>query len=280
MPDDPNTPSEMPGGPASGSSEGPNENAASDDAAPGAEADPSPDTGPDASPEPIDMLAPLFREQPLPPEGMEAPPMWLWMTIFGVLLFSTFYLGSYIGDFSPDPWLQSSKPVASAEPAAEPEPVSGSQIYASRCANCHQNNGEGVANAFPPLNQARWVTDNKGQIIRILLHGLIGEIEVRGSVYNGNMPAWGNQLSDAEIAAVITHVRQSWDNDASEVTAEEVKAVRDATAGRATPWTPDELMEPPNMEVPNAETPNAEAPAASTSNETAAVLHFIRAGDV
>lgn len=276
MPDDPSTPSETPGGPASGtgSSEGPNENAAaSDDAAPGAESDPGPDTGPDtgpdASPEPIDMLAPLFREQPLPPEGMEAPPMWLWMTIFGVLLFSTFYLGSYIGDFSPDPWLQSSKPVASTETAAEPEPVSGSQIYSSRCANCHQSNGEGVANAFPPLNQARWVTDDKGPIIRILLHGLIGEIEVRGNVYNGNMPAWGNQMSDEEIAAVITHVRQSWDNDASEVTAEEVKAVRDATAGRATPWTPDELREPPNMEVP----------AASTSDETAAALHFIRAGD-
>jgi len=207
-------------------------------------------SGTDASPEPIDMLAPLFREQPLPPEGMEAPPMWLWMVIFGVMLFSTFYLGSYIGDFSPNPWLQSTDPpVAAAGVEPEEVTVSGSQIYSSRCANCHQASGEGIAGAFPPLNKAAWVTDNKGQIIRILLHGMIGEVEVRGAKYNGNMPAWGTQLSDAEIAAVITHVRQSWENNASEVTAEEVKTVRDQTTGRTAPWEADELMQPENMTV-------------------------------
>ncbi len=226
----------------------------------------------DASPEPIDMLAPLFREQPLPPEGMEAPPMWLWMVIFGVMLFSTFYLGSYTGDFSPDPWLQSSKPVATTGAAPEEVTVDGAQIYSSRCANCHQANGEGVGGAFPPLNQTEWVTDAEGPIIRILLHGLVGEIEVRGNVYNGNMPAWGRQLSDAEIAAVITHVRQSWDNDASEITAEEVAAVRDATAGRATPWTADELLQPENMEVSGA-TP------AATEDDVTAHVPFMRGKD-
>jgi len=218
------------------------------------------------------MLAPLFREQPLPPEGMEAPPMWLWMVIFGVMLFSTFYLGSYTGDFSPDPWLQSSKPVATTGAAPEEVTVDGAQIYSSRCANCHQANGEGVGGAFPPLNQTEWVTDAEGPIIRILLHGLVGEIEVRGNVYNGNMPAWGRQLSDAEIAAVITHVRQSWDNDASEITAEEVAAVRDATAGRATPWTADELLQPENMEASGA------TPAAAKDDVTAHVP-FMRGKD-
>jgi mono/diheme cytochrome c family protein len=231
------------------------------------------------------MLAPLFREKPLPPEGMEAPPMWLWMTIFGVILFSTFYLGSYIGDFSPDPWLQSSDPVATTSAEPKEVKVDGAQIYSSRCANCHQSNGEGVSGAFPPLNQASWVTDNKGQIIRILLHGMIGEVEVRGNTYNGNMPAWGRQLSDKQIAAVITHVRQSWDNDASEVTAEEVKAVRDATSGRVQAWTADELMEPANMEVgagenaagDNAAEENAADENAAEENAGAtAALSFIR----
>jgi hypothetical protein len=63
------------------------------------------------------------------------------------------------------------------------------------------------------------------------------------------MPAWGSQLSDAEIAAVITHVRQSWDNDASEVTKEEVATVREQTDGRTAPWQADELMQPENMTV-------------------------------
>jgi hypothetical protein len=94
-----------------------------------------------------------------------------------------------------------------------------------------------------------WV-ENKGQIIRILLHGMQGEVEVQGEVYNGNMPAWGSVLDDREIAAVITHVRQSWDNDYGEVTADEVAAVRTATEGRAQPWSAPELQQDANQTVP------------------------------
>ena len=206
----------------------------------------------DATPEPIDLLQPLFRESPLRPEGAEAPPMWLWMVIFGVMLFGVFYLSNYVGDFSPDPWLQSSDPVAQATAAApQEETVSGASIYSARCANCHQGNGEGVPNAFPPLNRARWVED-KGQIIRILLHGMQGEVEVRGSTYNGNMPAWGSVLSDKEIAAVITHVRQNWENDFPDVTEEEVAAVRSETEGRSEPWSAVELDADANRTVPTA----------------------------
>jgi len=214
-------------------------------------ADEDADEAANETPEPIDLLQPLFRESPLRPEGGEAPPMWLWMIIFGVMLFSVFYLGNYVGDFSPDPWLQSPDPVAQATAAPEEETVSGASIYSARCANCHQGNGEGVPNAFPPLNRARWVED-KGQIIRILLHGMQGPVEVRGNNYNGNMPAWGSVLSDKEIAAVITHVRQNWENDFSDVTAEEVSSVRSATEGRAQPWTAAELDEDGNRTVPAA----------------------------
>jgi hypothetical protein len=65
------------------------------------------------------------------------------------------------------------------------------------------------------------------------------------------MPAWGNQLSDEEIAAVITHVRQSWSNDASEVVADEVQRVREATEGRTDPWTAEELNA--NRGIPGGE---------------------------
>ena len=240
----------------------PDDRPASDspDAASNDSPEPSPST---ESPEPIDMLAPLFRERPLPPEGAEAPPMWLWMVIFGTLLFGAFYLGNYVGDFSPDPWLQSTEPVAQSTTPAVEESVSGSQIYSSRCANCHQANGMGVPNAFPPLVGTGWVED-KGQIIRILLNGMQGPMEVQGTTYNGNMPAWGSILSDKEIAAVITHVRQSWENEFSEVTAEEVAAVRDATAGRVQPWTAEELNQDANQTVP---TSTAAARSAQTLGE-------------
>lgn len=209
----------------------------------------APGRDPDRSPEPADMLRPLFREEPLPPEGAEPPQMWLWMLIFGVLLFGTFYLGLYIGDFSPDPWLQSSETRAEGSAAAEEEAVSGEQIYGARCSTCHQSNGQGVSNQFPTLIGTQWV-ENKGMVIRILLHGMQGEMEVQGETYNGNMPAWGASLSDAEIAAVITYVRQAWDNDYSEVTEEEVAAVRSATDGRSEQWTADELLESDNQTVP------------------------------
>lgn len=196
------------------------------------------------------MLQPLFREEPLPPEGGEPPQLWLWMLIFGVLLFCVFYLGLYVGDFSSDPWLQSPDPVAqSGAPPAE-EAVSGEQVYSNRCATCHQSDGQGVENQFPPLVGTSWV-ENKGQVIRILLHGMEGEMTVKGETYNGNMPSWGGTLSDEEIAAVITHVRQSWDNDYGEVTADEIAAVRSATEDRSDPWTADELQEDDNQTVPS-----------------------------
>lgn len=198
--------------------------------------------------EPIDQLAPYLREEPLPEEGAEAPPMWLWMVIFGVVLFATFYLGRYTGDFSTYPWLQSPEAVPAQVAAAAPV-VDGAQIYSSRCANCHQANGQGVTGVFPPLEGTDWVTGDKGRLIRILLHGMIGEVEVKGEIYNGNMPAW-SMLSDAEIAAVTTHERQSWGNDASEITAEEVAAVREVTQGRTEPWTAEELNQPENQTVP------------------------------
>ena len=220
-----------------------------DDPRPPAQPDSS--SGSESTPEPIDMLRPLFREETLPPEGGEPPQLWLWMLIFGVLLFCTFYLGLYVGDFSPNPWLQSPEPVAQAGPPVEPT-VSGSQIYNARCASCHQSNGQGVPGAFPPLVGTGWV-ENKGQIIRILLHGMQGEVEVRGAVYNGVMPAWGSILNDREIAAVITHVRQSWENDYGEVTADEVAAVRSATEGRREAWTAEELQEDANQTVPSSE---------------------------
>ena len=76
--------------------------------------------------------------------------------------------------------------------------------------------------------------------IRIVLHGFQGAIERNGKTYNGVMAAW-SQLSDQEIADVLTHVRSSWGNSAGAVTVDEVKAVRDQTAGKVGAYTEAEL---------------------------------------
>lgn len=138
-------------------------------------------------------------------------------------------------------------PVTDA-PASEPTTAvaaggpDGQALY-GRCAACHQPNGAGLAGAFPPLSASEWVTGDPAIPIKVVLHGLQGEIDVAGSTYNSVMLPYGGtgEMNDAEVAAVLTYVRGSFGNSASAVTAEEVAAVRAATADRTTPWTAAEL---------------------------------------
>lgn len=88
---------------------------------------------------------------------------------------------------------------------------SGATIYARNCAMCHGASGQGVANAFPPLMKSAYVADQK-KAAHAVLYGLQGAIVVAGKPYNGVMPAWKGTLSNAEIAAVLTHIRMSWGN--------------------------------------------------------------------
>ncbi len=118
----------------------------------------------------------------------------------------------------------------------------GAQLY-QRCSACHQVNGAGIAGAFPPLAGSEWVVGKPDAAIRILLHGVQGEITVKGAKYNGMMPAYGTgqEMSDAEVAAVLTYVRSNFGNKAAAVTPAQVAAVRGATKARKTPWTAAEL---------------------------------------
>ncbi len=127
----------------------------------------------------------------------------------------------------------------------------GKVIYEARCAACHQLNGEGIPGVFPPLAGAEWVGEEKGRLIRIVLHGMTGETTVRGITYNGAMPSWGDVLTDSDIALVLSFVRSSWGNDAPAVQAGDVQSVRRATADRTAPWTDAELSNVKNLVVPD-----------------------------
>jgi putative membrane-bound dehydrogenase-like protein len=116
----------------------------------------------------------------------------------------------------------------------------GAQVYNNTCVACHGIDGKGVADVFPPLARSEWVAASPEVPIRILLHGLVGPITVDGVKYNSAMPPLSN-LSHAEIADVLTYVRQNFGNDASPVTTEEVLTVRRANWQREM-WTAEELM--------------------------------------
>ncbi|ODS79252.1 MAG: hypothetical protein ABS46_16065 [Cytophagaceae bacterium SCN 52-12] len=83
--------------------------------------------------------------------------------------------------------------------------VEGERLYGVYCANCHQPGGEGMANLYPPLHFPK----DKGRFIQVARHGIDGEIEVNGQVYNRPMPA-NPMLTDLEIAEITTFIYNSW----------------------------------------------------------------------
>jgi len=132
----------------------------------------------------------------------------------------------------------------------------GGKIYRTRCVSCHQNDGMGISGVFPPLSGTEWVVSDKGRLIRIVLHGLSGETVVQGITYSGAMPPWNSYLNDEQIAAVLTFIRSSWNNDADAVTTDDVTKVRAATQDRKKSWTHDELMDEANQGIPGSAMPN------------------------
>ena len=117
----------------------------------------------------------------------------------------------------------------------------GERVYGSVCVTCHQATGEGLQGAFPPLASSAVAVGDPEVSIKIVLHGLTGEMTRGGNTYNGMMTPWGSSLSDEEVAAVITYVRSSFGNEADPVTAEQVAAVRAATSGQTSPYTTEGL---------------------------------------
>lgn len=102
----------------------------------------------------------------------------------------------------------------------------GGRLYGQKCASCHQDSGKGVPNVFPSLVGNSVVTAQDPQKhIMTVLEGAQGRT-INGKKYPGPMPGFADQLSDAEIAAIVNHERTSWGNKAPTVTVEEVSAMR------------------------------------------------------
>ena len=118
---------------------------------------------------------------------------------------------------------------AKKQPAATQASMKrGQQVFSTTCIVCHQKNGGGVPHLNPPLIKTSYVLGEQSVLIQIVLKGLNQPIEVRGETYNNVMPSFA-QLTDEQIADVLTYVRNSFGNKASAVTPALVKAERDKT---------------------------------------------------
>lgn len=114
--------------------------------------------------------------------------------------------------------------------------MEGQRLFTAYCSTCHQADGAGVKGAVPPLNGSHYALADAEVPVNILLFGLEGEIEVNGNVYNGRMPTFRHQLDDEQIAAILTHVRGRWDNQADGIEPEFVAEQRERFSGRVSPW--------------------------------------------
>lgn len=118
--------------------------------------------------------------------------------------------------------------------AAAPTPIAaddkgmmaGKAIYADRCAACHVGSGEGVAKLFPRLASAPLVNnDDATTLIRVVLAGSVAGA-TSAAPTAPTMPSYGWNLSDEDVANVLTYVRNSWGNSAPPVAAADVATLR------------------------------------------------------
>jgi mono/diheme cytochrome c family protein len=180
----------------------------------------------------------------------KAVPVWLFPLVFVMLFWGMVYFDSHGGWFD----VQVYTPYANHTELERWQPLPiGDDLYAlgklvynkPTCVSCHQADGNGTPGQFPPLVGSDWIKEPEpGRLIRIVLNGLTGPITVKEKQFNGNMVPWKDSLTDREIAAVLTYVRQNkeWGHKLPGVKPEQVTAIRKKTQSYSQSYTPDELL--------------------------------------
>lgn len=172
------------------------------------------------------------REHEDPHEGRNPIPLLMLVFAFGLAAWGAWYIATAPID-QPAP-LGDRRTIADL--TAKAGGADGASIFQARCVACHQATGMGVPGAFPPLAGSEWANGDAHTVASIVLRGVTGPITVKAAQFNGAMPPFAEQLNDAEIAAVLTHVRSQWGNAAPPITADVVAEVRTKTAGMTGPF--------------------------------------------
>ena len=115
---------------------------------------------------------------------------------------------------------------ASGKLTVEEQIKAGEQLFVGTCSVCHQASGSGLPNVFPPLAKSDFLAADPKRAVGIVLHGLSGKVVVNGSEYDSVMPPM-NQLTDDEVANILTYVLNSWGNPGARVQSDEVRKARD-----------------------------------------------------
>ena len=131
------------------------------------------------------------------------------------------------------------RPVAVVAP-----PSAGETQFQSYCAACHRYDDVAGGEA-PPLDDSPWVAGPESRLIKIVLHGVEGRMEIRGQVYDREMPGFGQVLSDADVATLLSYVRERFAGLSEPVAPETVARIRAQTELRTGYWSVEELLDSP-----------------------------------
>ena len=114
--------------------------------------------------------------------------------------------------------------LAACASAAEPG-ASGQQLYARHCLTCHQSDGYGVPSLQPAIKGGSWVKGEGRALALFVMTGGFNSAERKESDSHNVMPAF-RQLADAELAAILTFIRQAFGDGAAPVSESDVAEVR------------------------------------------------------
>ena len=189
-----------------------------------------------------------------PSARRKAVPVWLFVLLFLLLYWGMVYFdqrGAWFDQRVYTPYMSFTE-IDGMWPKSGDVGVltKGKKIFSDYCAVCHMETGVGnPANGCPPLVGSEWVTTpGPGRLIRIVIKGPIGPIEVKGQTYNGTMTPIGDSLPGDErqkaegIAALVSYVRKTFGNIPKVTTTEQVQAIRGQIKDRPGPFTAQELM--------------------------------------
>jgi mono/diheme cytochrome c family protein len=174
-------------------------------------------------------------------------PMWIIVATLLLIFLGFVFFDRHSGWFEARVYApyNSAEELEAAQPksAAAAALAAGKKNYEAYCGSCHGNDGAGKAGQAPMLAGSEWViTTGVERLLHIPLAGLGGPIKVHGQDWNLNMAAMGAQLADNDLAAVMTYIRGSWGNRASEVTADDIKKVRAEIGKSPQPYTAEKLL--------------------------------------
>lgn len=121
----------------------------------------------------------------------------------------------------------------------------GRQKYLATCSGCHGVDGKGITRFAPPLRASEWVLGDATTLSLIVLHGMEGPMVVAGKKYDAPailpvMPAHST-MGDADIASILTYIRNEWGNQAEPVLSRFVFSTRNVSQGRVYPWKTNEI---------------------------------------